>query len=226
VSNIEYRAFDDCQSLSTAIIGNGVTSIGEYAFQNCPLDDLTVLASNAPTISENTFNNYNTLHVKPGAKANYSTKDYWNKFKIVEDATSIIDELTITQKDINLYIGDTVTIGIRYSPEDAINLALNWTSSDPAVASVDQNGLVTAFSSGSTTITVMTTDGSDIQSSCQVNVEKRPLPNYSNIEMNGIYYHLDNKYSNASVIVRENYDGVDENYAGAIIVPDSCTNFR
>ena len=47
--------------------------------------------------------------------------------------------------------------------------ALNWTSSDESIASVDANGLVTAVAPGTATITV--SDGKDLSATCTVKCE-------------------------------------------------------
>lgn len=53
--------------------------------------------------------------------------------------------------------------------EAAERLELEWSSSDEAVAVVDENGNVTAIDGGEATITV-SVDGADIQSTCKVTV--------------------------------------------------------
>ena len=55
--------------------------------------------------------------------------------------------------------GGIFTITAIVLPADADNKSVNWTSSDPAVASVDKTGKVTALTPGSTTITATTVDG-------------------------------------------------------------------
>lgn len=45
------------------------------------------------------------------------------------------------------------------SPEGAVNASVAWSSSDPAVASVDETGLVTGNKAGTAIITVTTVDG-------------------------------------------------------------------
>jgi uncharacterized protein YjdB len=49
---------------------------------------------------------------------------------------------------------------------------LAWSSSDESVATVDANGLVTALKVGNATITVATTDGSNLTATCEVKVDK------------------------------------------------------
>lgn len=60
--------------------------------------------------------------------------------------------------------GETVQLEAVYTPADATNRNLHWTSSEPSVASVDENtGLVTGIKEGTATITV-TTEAVDAQS--------------------------------------------------------------
>ncbi|MBO7317572.1 MAG: Ig domain-containing protein, partial [Bacteroidales bacterium] len=54
--------------------------------------------------------------------------------------------------------------------DNATNKVVTWTSSDNEVATVDENGNVTAVSIGTATITATTTDGSDLSASCIVTV--------------------------------------------------------
>ena len=62
-------------------------------------------------------------------------------------------EATLTSK------GSTTQLTATVEPGDAVNKNVTWTSSDPGVATVDANGLVTAVANGTVTITVTTEDG-------------------------------------------------------------------
>lgn len=55
-------------------------------------------------------------------------------------------------------------------PENASHKKLLWTSSDPEVATVDGDGVVTPVSNGNAVITAHSTDGSGISASCDVSV--------------------------------------------------------
>ena len=57
-------------------------------------------------------------------------------------------------------------------PNTAFNKNLNWSSSDENVATVDENGLVTAVSEGSADITVTTDDGG-FMAVCKVEIAKK-----------------------------------------------------
>ena len=63
------------------------------------------------------------------------------------------DSKTLTKK------GETVQLTATVTPDNAANKKVTWTSSDSKVATVDENGLVTAVANGTAIITVTTEDG-------------------------------------------------------------------
>ncbi|MCH5218604.1 MAG: Ig-like domain-containing protein [Muribaculaceae bacterium] len=62
------------------------------------------------------------------------------------------------------------TIKPVYTPSEATMPEFNWESSNPAVASVDNEGNVTPHSQGQTTITATALDGSSLSATCEVTV--------------------------------------------------------
>ena len=86
------------------------------------------------------------------------------------------------------------------TPADA-SKSLRWTSSNPNVATVDNNGLVTGRSSGTSTITCTTTDGSNLSASCTITVAQliTSISMQGSLEMNtGNTYRLSVSISPAS----------------------------
>lgn len=86
------------------------------------------------------------------------------------------------------------------TPSDA-SKSLRWTSSNPNVATVNNNGLVTGRSSGTSTITCTTTDGSNLSASCTITVAQliTSISMQGNLEMNtGNTYRLSVSISPAS----------------------------
>ena len=57
------------------------------------------------------------------------------------------------------------------NPYYATNQTLKWTSSNPAVATVDENGWIMTKEVGTTIITASATDGSGVKASCVLTVE-------------------------------------------------------
>lgn len=94
------------------------------------------------------------------ATGNATLYAVFEKIKVTLDKTS----LTITQ-------GDTATLTATVTPSQTSDKSVTWVSSNEAVATVDQNGVVTAVAEGSASITCTPTAGTDETSSCTVTVE-------------------------------------------------------
>lgn len=78
--------------------------------------------------------------------------------------------VTLNKSSLSLYVGLTSTLTATVLPENASNKTIVWTSSNESVATVNQNGKVTAVAKGSATITAATSDGSGQSVSCAVTV--------------------------------------------------------
>ena len=83
------------------------------------------------------------------------------------DATGV----TISTTSTTIYAGSTKTLVATVLPVNATDKAVTWSSSDNTIATVSNNGLVTALATGATTITVTTHDGG-YTASCSVAVEE------------------------------------------------------
>ena len=96
-------------------------------------------------------------------------------------ATSIsLDKTTLSLSSVDQTSQLTATV----LPTNATNKSVTWTSSNTSVATVDANGLVTAKAEGTATITATTTDGTNLNVTCEVAV---------NTDITGItegYYYI------------------------------------
>ena len=77
--------------------------------------------------------------------------------------------------DISLKIeeGNSSKITATVVPSNATNNSVKWVSLSPDVATVDDNGNVTAIKAGSTTITCTAVDGSGVSAVCPVTVKAK-----------------------------------------------------
>lgn len=76
--------------------------------------------------------------------------------QLVTGITVTLDSGTLTKK------GETVQLTATVTPDNAANKKVIWTSSNSKVATVDENGLVTAVANGTAIITATTEDGGKI----------------------------------------------------------------
>lgn len=84
-----------------------------------------------------------------------------------------VTSLSLDKDTLRLAVSASDTLTASVLPEDATDKAIIWTSSDPAVATVDENGVVKAIAKGTTTITATAADDSDVEAACTVTVYKR-----------------------------------------------------
>lgn len=85
--------------------------------------------------------------------------------------TTPVTGIELDAKTKALIVGETARLTYVVIPTSAHNKTVKWTSSDPAVATVDTAGKVTALGVGTTVITVMTEDGS-FSKTCTVTVSR------------------------------------------------------
>ena len=82
-----------------------------------------------------------------------------------------VNKIILSQTTAELNVGETLNLGtgLTIEPENATNKNVIWSSSNSAIAKVD-NGIVTAVSEGSATIIVKSTDGSNVSATCLIKV--------------------------------------------------------
>ena len=99
----------------------------------------------------------------------YQYSSVWKHFGGGTDAGDVlVSSVYLDITNLDLSVGDTYTFVTDVEPFYATDKTLSWTSSDPDVASVDQNGLVTGLAAGNATITVTAAGGAS--ASCNVKV--------------------------------------------------------
>ena len=89
----------------------------------------------------------------------------------INPAPILVTGVTLNKSELALYTGGSATLTATVQPDDATNKAVNWSSSNEAVATVDTNGKVTAKAAGEATITATAADGSGKSATCTVTVK-------------------------------------------------------
>ena len=145
ISNLGWMAFGECDKLSTFIY----------------LSDDPVTGS-AVDFSDQAFANA-SLYALASAKDKYQSVDPWQKF-----TNTVWCGLSLDKTEITLRSGDSESLEATVTlPPNTVKSQIEWSSSNPLVASVDENGIVTAHSNGTATITA--TSG-DYSADCEVSV--------------------------------------------------------
>ena len=153
VTYIGKRAFaNKCIDILT--IGSGIKHLGEEAFTgpNNHLLSINITAVTPPDAFENTFSSYDTLLlVTPGCEATYANSSpCWCKFntqtsyppkdKILPLVAA--DSIEIDHKSINYTPGKKKQLSAKVYPDAATIQTVMWKSSNPEIAVVDANGVV------------------------------------------------------------------------------------
>lgn len=90
--------------------------------------------------------------------------------------TPAIESMDMSKSSMTMKPGATGTLSVAVSPEDADVSGMTWTSTDEAVATVDQEGNVTAVADGTATITATIGNTS---ATCDVTVSSKSSGNSS-----------------------------------------------
>ncbi|MDE7346634.1 MAG: leucine-rich repeat protein [Muribaculaceae bacterium] len=145
VETIGAKAFSGDSSLEKIIMGHKVKSIGEKAFDGCPASTVSITAQTPPTAPNNTFSNYSGKLYVQGEKAKdayYDAFTCWDRF----DSYVMIDaeKITVEGADkISGKAGDTFQLTATVWPENVTLPQIFWRTTNPEIATVDENGLVT-----------------------------------------------------------------------------------
>lgn len=80
-----------------------------------------------------------------------------------------VKKIELSEVEATINTGNTMTLSVSISPEDATDKSVTWTSSNPQVAVVD-NGVVTGINTGTVQIIATANDGSGVSDTCVVTV--------------------------------------------------------
>ena len=111
----------------------------------------------------------------PKGAAKMSAKDstVWKlqQLRVISLIDEPITSLTLDKTTAKIYVGETLQLNASTAPEYATNHTVTWSSSNESVATVDENGVVTAIAKGTANITAKANDGSGLEATCKVTVE-------------------------------------------------------
>ena len=87
----------------------------------------------------------------------------------VTKVVAAVTGVSVNPTSVSLEPGKSASVVAQVTPDNATNKSVSWSSSNPAVATVDGNGKITAVAVGEATITATTADGGKT-STCKVTV--------------------------------------------------------
>ena len=174
VTNMNHM-FSECSSLSNLDLSNfDLTSLSDDLNHDSTLQDCTSLQTiNIP------LNLHKDIPL-PGTFCREDNPDIiYTSLPTAQTSSFIIVKVnipttgvTVTPTNQTINVGKTFTITPTVTPDNATDKSIIWTSSDDTIATVDDNGTVTALMEGTATITATTNDGG-FTASCVITVVKR-----------------------------------------------------
>lgn len=82
--------------------------------------------------------------------------------------------ITVAPASATLDINDVVSLAVALAPSNTTNKSVTWESSDTSVATVDENGNVTAKTAGTATITATSVADTSLTDDCSITVNSAP----------------------------------------------------
>ena len=85
-----------------------------------------------------------------------------------------VESITLSESSYAMTVDDELSLTATVNPNNATNDSVVWSSGDESVATVSDEGLVTAVGVGGTTITATAQDGSGVYGTCTITVSAKP----------------------------------------------------
>ena len=156
--------------------------VGESAFftatvspENAENKNVTWSSSNPSVLSVNE-NSGLVIANAPGDAVIYATAQdgsgVTGSYSVYVNAPVMVESIVVEPSSLILNKCQQYQLSAFACPVDADNKDISWSSSDPSVATVDQNGLVTCISSGVAEIRATSKDGSNVIGSCTIKVRE------------------------------------------------------
>ena len=152
--HLDYEG-DDINFVTIVIYGDNNKVI--YTYEGAPINELTVNVAEYRNVTCEVSINGQLTHFEQLLATN----------KIIH-----VESIAFETTDLKINVGDSYALRTTILPEDATNKELVWTSTNENVATVN-DGVITAFKTGQTTITAKSVDGFKT-ASAKVVVNKTP----------------------------------------------------
>lgn len=199
VAKIDQKAFYGCRYIETLTIPASVKEIEDSALGNC-YDIRTINYLGTREQWKEVIigaDNYMFALVNVGCADDSRCDHVWGEWVVVDAATTEkeglekrvcslcsaeetrkipkldivkVTAIELSDSEKTATVGTSFTITATVKPDDALNRTIIWSSSDPSIATVDENGTVTAIAEGEAIITAESADG--VKAECKVTVEK------------------------------------------------------
>ena len=162
-------------SFSVASMGNGVYRIILFSMSNTPFrgntGDLFSLTFHGEDFTNTTLSAENIILSSSNGK-NYTSPGA--SITVVAVTAVKVSEINLSESSLELKATESRTIIADVLPSNAEIKSVSWSTSNPAIATVSAEGVVTAVSVGDAVITATANDDSGVKAVCNVTVVPTP----------------------------------------------------
>ena len=125
-------------------------------------------------------------------KTNYNTTDKCIVTVLAVPTTGIC----LNKSSMILKSGSQRKLIATVIPSNATNNKVTWSSSNPAVLTVDQNGNIKAIKAGEAIITAKTSDGTNLSDTCKVTIYDGDIDGSNSIDIEDVSAIIDAIFNN------------------------------
>ena len=175
---VDYKGLTLPEGWSIEVKSNGI-DIGELNATRQSLGNMLDCGTYTLTLTSTNLDNYKVVFLNDGTYTDGINAEIKKK----STTEVIVNVLPIAVETINLSKdksspdpiceGDTVKLIATFNPSNTTDKSLEWTSSNTDVATVDENGVVSAIKEGRTVITAESVSTSYVKGTINIEVEKQ-----------------------------------------------------
>ena len=136
----------------------------------------------------------------------------------VKVSDKLITEITLSATGTRIEVGKTIQLEATYRPADASHVALSWESSNPQIATVNEEGFVTGVFEGVTTITCKSDN--DVEASCTVTVGSASQPTMAPTQPSTVI-----RPTETTATPKSTDPAGSRSSSGGMLFPDSSTRY-
>ena len=124
------------------------------------------------------FNSHTNGKIPEGGGTAYS-RGRWTSLEFIQcegdnSIPTFGETIEVSKQIIELAVGNSESVSAEVKPTNAVNNAVSWSSSNEAVATVDDEGKITAIAAGSTIVKVALSDNASVNAVVLVEVSAIP----------------------------------------------------
>ena len=184
VTGIADKTYDGGEQTQSVVVKSGTTVLREGTDYRIEYSDNTEIGTATVTITG--IDNY--------------TDSVSRTFEIKEPPAVAVTGLALDRTYADLAATETLQLKASVTPSDATDQTITWSSDNPAVASVDQNGVVSAIKYGKAVITARSSNG--LTAKCTVQTRFNDVNDPQRMFYQPVYWAVDKGITVCTVAFR------------------------